>query len=1372
MPAGGEVKLQKTKSMNRNLALILFFVSNLLATNLFAVPDLKLNIEHIDNTMGLPSNEIRRIFQDQQGYLWFGSRNGLIRYDGYSFMLIKNSILQPNLMTFNAIMSIADDSNYVWVGTESGLNRWNKKLQQMEKINQPNLNNLRIEKIIPSGDFFWLATPQGVLKYYPAENKVIHCFPKSENYVQTSGVIDMIKDCRGRMWFASWENGLFCYNPEINRLSQYPNIGLRNSAHTLFEDKNGTIWVGSWGSGLFKVLNDDDPKKAYYQPFIPSSNAGSLSSNIIYSINQDSKSGYIWVGHRNGLSILTDLNNPNSFVNYSADNYSRALKDNDVNAVYRDRSGIMWLGLLGGGVSKVNVDISKLQFNSLEPINSKTHNRSICALWYDGIQTLWMGVNYNGLYVYDNFSKQYRDITSLIRPKGSNYDINISEIAFIKRLHELWISIETGGVMRVKLDEKMRPISSTQLDFRICDSKRIYRIYEDKKSNIWILSSTGLYVLLTNGRIIKQTSLNDGIESALFCQSIAEDIEGNLWIGTRKHGVLKVVIQNNTLSLLSFSEQKHQINNNNVLSIFVDHSEQVWAATNGGGLSVFNQKEKKFESVNYKYNIPYDILFNLFEDKYNNLWLSNENALIRIDKSRSGKANIFSSSDGLWNNVFWAASRPVRIDSTQYILGGVRGYNVLETDKMITNNYVPQLTINDFKINGQSVYSVKLRSRIDTVSNQIKLKYYENSFAIEFAALCYKNPKKNYYAYRLKGFEKEWKYVDATQRFVFYTNLSAGTYTFELKASNENSIWNETPLQLKIEVELSPFLSWYAWMIYLFIIGLIARSIYKNVANKVKLNRQVEISEIEKQNTEKLTQTKLKFFTNISHELLTPLTILECVVDDIKRSKQVNDDQTEVMSNNIFRLIRLIRQILEFRKAESDNLRLKVSYGNISEVIRVISDINFKPLNEKRQIHFSIVSNPKYIVGYFDPDKLEKIVYNLLSNAFKYNKPNGFVQVTLNELDDNGKRSLCLSVKDGGIGISKDKLSSIFNRFYDGDYRKQDETGTGIGLSLTKTLVELHHGRITVESQAGIGTEFVVYIPLNMEYYAENEIDINNIDEKEDSKENSKHKIIFNENLASILLVDDNQELLRVVAEPLRDKYNVITAENGLDALEKTGLYPIDLVVSDVMMPEMDGFTLCNKLKENIDTSHIPVILLTAKSRDEDQIQGYESGADSYITKPFKPSLLMTRIAGIFKNREQQAKRYNRQEAPHVTNLEISKIDQQFILKAIQIVEENLENAEFDVVQFEAALNMTNSTLYRKIKSITGTAPTDFIRNIRLKHSCQLLQTGTMNISEVAYAVGFNDPKYFTRCFRKEFGKTPGDYRKEQDGKDINKYDE
>ena len=1359
--------------MYRNLGLILFFVGNLLAANLFAMPDLKLNIEHIDNTMGLPSNEIRRIFQDQEGYLWFGSRNGLIRYDGYSFMLIKNSILQPNLMTFNAIMSIADDANYVWVGTESGLNRWNKKLQQMEKINHPNLTNLRIEKIIPSGNFFWLATPQGVLKYYPTENKVIHCFPKSENYIQTSGVIDMIKDCRGRLWFASWENGLFCYNPEVNKLSQYPNIGIRNSAHTLFEDKNGTIWFGSWGSGLFKVLNDDDPKRAYYQSFSTTSNPGSLSSDIIYSINQDSKSGNIWVGHRNGLSILTDLNNPNSFVNYSADNASRALKDNDVNAVYRDRSGIMWLGLLGGGVSKVNVDISKLQFNSLDPINAKTHNRSICAMWYDGFQTLWLGINYNGLYLYDKISKQYKDLTSLIKPKGSNYSININEFAYIKRFHELWVSIETEGIMRVKVDEKMRPISSIRLDFRICDSKRVNRIYEDRKGNVWMLSSNGLYVLFPNGKVIKQSSINKGNESALYCQTITEDLYGNLWIGTRKHGVVKAIIQNNTLQLVNYSEQENQINNNNVLSIFVDHSQTIWAATNGGGLSLFNQKEKRFESVNNRYNIPYDILFNLFEDKYNNLWVSNENALIRLDKTRKGNANVFSSSDGLWNNVFWAACRPVRLDSTQYVIGGVRGYNVLEVDKMVTNNYVPQLAINDFKINGQSVYSEKLRSRIDTINQQIKLHYNENSFAIEFAALCYNNPKKNYYAYRLKGFEENWKYVDATQRFVFYTNLNSGKYTFELKASNENSIWNETPLQMVISIQRTPFLSWYAWIIYLIIIGLIARYVYKNVANKVVLNRQVEISEIEKKNTEKLTHTKLKFFTNISHELLTPLTILECVVDDIKRSKQVNEEQTEVMSNNIFRLIRLIRQILEFRKAESDNLRLKVSYGNVSEVIRVISDINFKPLNEKRQIHFSIISNPKYIVGYFDPDKLEKIVYNLLSNAFKYNKPNGFVQVTLNEVDDNGKRSLSFSVKDGGIGMSKEKLPDIFNRFYDGDYRKQEETGTGIGLSLTKTLVELHHGRITVESNPGVGTEFTVYIPLNAEYYSQDEIDnLNTEGNDENDNININQKIIFNEDLRTILLVDDNQELLRVVAEPLRDKYNVVTAENGLDALGKIELYPIDLVVSDVMMPEMDGFTLCSKIKESIDTSHIPVILLTAKSREEDQIQGYESGADSYITKPFKPSLLVTRIAGIFKNREQQAKRFNIQEAPLVSSLEIGKIDQQFIVKAIQVVETNLENAEFDVVQFESALNMTNSTLYRKIKSITGTSPTDFIRNIRLKNSCLLLQKGTMNISEVAYAVGFNDPKYFTRCFRKEFGKTPGDYRKELDGKEKNNSEE
>ena len=1338
-------------AMIRRILLSVILVANLFVFKLAAIEDFKLNFERIDNTLGLPSNEIRRVYQDQQGYLWFGSKNGLIRYDGYNFVMMQNSILHPNLLTFNAVMSLTDDQNYLWVGTESGLNRWNKKLHSMEKVDCSILNSARIEKIlITSKAFFLIGTNKGLFKYYPNENKVDRLFANT----LVSGVIDLLQDNKGRIWIATWEKGLFCFDIETNQIVQYPKVGEKNSVHTLFQDRSGNIWLGTWGNGLLKIKNDNDPSITSYQLFLPSSDPKSIGSDIVYSINQDSKKGYLWVGHRRGLSILKDINNPNSFQNYSNDNNNKSLIDNDVNAICKDRSGIMWLGLLRGGVCKVNIDLEKLYFNSLDQINPKTHNRGVYTMWFDKLKTLWLGVNNSGVYLYDTKTSDYKDVSEVVYPKKLKTSFNVLDLVYIKRFNEMWISFFDGGVMRIKLNAEKNPVASTPIDKSICDSKVVNRIYEDRRGNVWLLANNGLYTFLKNGKQLKQLGSN--------YQSASEDKFGNIWFGTQKDGVVKASLVNNALKLDCFSEKNHQISNNNVLSILVDHAQQVWAATNGGGLACYNQKENQFECVNYKYNIPYNILFNLFEDRYNNIWCVNENALLRIDKSRNGKVHLFSSSDGLWNNVFWPSCLPVQLDSVRYAIGGAHGYNVLEVNKMGVNKYIPQVQINDLLVNGVSIYSNELKSQIDTISQKIKLSHNQNSFTLEFAALCYRNSKNNSYAFRLSGFEKEWRYANASMRYVNYTNIPAGNYCFEVKASNENGIWNETPTKLTISVLTSPFLSWYAWLFYLSILFFIAYTVYKNLSRSILLKRQVEISEIEKQTSEKLTQTKLRFFTNISHELLTPLTILGCVVDEIKKNNRVELEQTEVMSNNISRLIRLIRQILEFRKAESDNLRLKVGYGNVSEFIRVISDVNFRPMNEKRQIHFSIISNPKYIMGYYDSDKLEKIIYNLLSNAFKYNKLNGFVQVSLNEVNVNSERSITITVKDSGIGVADEKVSNIFNRFYDGDYRKQEETGTGIGLWLTKTLIELYHGSITVESQLGIGTEFVVTLPLDAASYKLTEIDEHSTEvPDEDQNEESDKKLIFNEEFQTILLVDDNQELLRVVAEPLRDIYNVVTAENGYDALEKIALYPVDMVVSDVMMPEMDGFTLCKKLKSEIETSHIPVILLTAKSMEEDKIQGYESGADSYITKPFKPSLLLTRIAGVFRNRDQNATKFNRQDTPVISNLDISKIDQQFLLKAIQVVEENLDNADFDSDQFESSLNVTTSTLYRKIKSITGSAPNDFIRNIRLKRSCQLLQASEMNISEVAYAVGFNDPKYFARCFKKEFGKTPGQYQKE-----------
>lgn len=529
------------------------------------------------------------------------------------------------------------------------------------------------------------------------------------------------------------------------------------------------------------------------------------------------------------------------------------------------------------------------------------------------------------------------------------------------------------------------------------------------------------------------------------------------------------------------------------------------------------------------------------------------------------------------------------------------------------------------------------------------------------------------------------------------------------------------------------------------------------------LQNELRLREIEKSKAEELNHAKLQFFTNITHELLTPLTIISATVDELKMQAPSHNDLYTVMNSNIQRLIRLLQQILEFRKAETGNLKLRVSPGDVAAFVKRETE-SFQPLVKKRKIHFSVLCDPESIIGYFDTDKLDKILYNLLSNAAKYNKEGGFIQVTLSY--DESKDFVLLRVKDNGKGISKEKQRFLFQRFYEGDYRKFNTIGTGIGLSLTKDLVELHEGTISVESEEGQGTEFIVRFPVDRSYYREEQIDdetvipVQKTVSYEKLEEDNTVTHPRGDNANSILVVEDNEELLQLMTKLLKRDYNVFAAENGKEGITVLENEDIDLIVSDVMMPEMDGIEFCKYVKNNLEISHIPVILLTAKNKEEDRAEAYEVGADGFISKPFNLTVLYARIRNLLKYKERMARDFKNQLVFEVKDLNYTSLDEDFIQRAIDCVNSHLEDCEFDQPQFAEEMRTSKSTLYKKLKSLTGLNTSAFIRNVRLKAACRIMEEkgNNVRVSELAYAVGFNDPKYFSACFKKEFGLLPSEY--------------
>lgn len=679
--------------------------------------------------------------------------------------------------------------------------------------------------------------------------------------------------------------------------------------------------------------------------------------------------------------------------------------------------------------------------------------------------------------------------------------------------------------------------------------------------------------------------------------------------------------------------------------------------------------------------------------------------------------------------------------------------------------------ITDIKIFNHSFSNlpVELQQKISpvmpTYTSKIELPHKYNNFSIEFAALTYKNPELNRYAYRLQNFDRDWQYTDADRRFAYYNNLPSGTYTFQLKATNENGEWSGYVRELTVVV-LPPFwATWWAYLLYVIIVSVIGVSIYRTAKNRILLRNALRLREIEKAKAEELNHAKLQFFTNITHELLTPLTIISATVDELKTQAPSHNDLYTVMNSNIQRLIRLLQQILEFRKAETGNLKLRVSPGDIAAFVKNAAE-SFQPLVKKRKIHFSFLCDPESMIGYFDMDKLDKILYNLLSNAAKYNKEDGFIQVSLS-YDETDKDFILLKIKDNGKGISKEKQKNLFKRFYEGDYRKFNTIGTGIGLSLTKDLVELHGGTISVESEVDHGTEFMVRIPIERSYYDEEQIDdeaislmqnpVNYEDTQEDADVETQEVTI---KANTILLVEDNGELLHLMTKLLSREYNVFTAQNGKEGIAVLEKEDVDLIVSDVMMPEMDGIEFCKYVKGHLEMSHIPMILLTAKNKEEDRAEAYEIGADAFISKPFNLTVLHARIRNLLKYKERMARDFKNQIVFEVKDLNYTSLDEDFIQRAIHCVNNHLEDPNFDQAQFADEMRTSKSTLYKKLKSLAGLNTSSFIRNVRLKAACRIMEEKGTNVrvSELAYAVGFNDPKYFSSCFKKEFDMLPSEY--------------
>lgn len=1317
----------------------------------------------------LPSNTIQRVFQDKDGFLWLGTLDGLCRYDAYRLLIFRSDMNNPDLLTNNEITCIAEDKNdNLLVGTKSGLNVLNKKTYHIHVFSDSLMHDVEIKSIHVTKDgHIWVGTTSGAYCFHSD-------FSLKRQYHDTlplTSVNSFYEDENGNFWIMLWRGGLFKYDAENDSFIQMPRVGDKNNPFCLHKDSKNRYWLCSWDDGVY-IFNPDNDTFSPYEHISIINKEKQSPEYVFFSITEDDTNGYIWLMSNSGLyafryadnGSLQEVDISGLFEQYN----------NIYSEIIKDHAGNLWIATFNEGLLSVNFEKPHIENFAFHSIKEQTgFATNVSSLYIDEDDDIWFRQNRWGLALYntkENKVRLYQDIPGVQNQEDFNTVNNI--YGFRSMPGTIWISIENQDIIYEIKKDKGKIISSVPFHMKTHhpDAGIPLFFYEDRKNNIWIATSTGLFVRTYNTTEIKWVNYSFGTITG-----ITEDTRGNIWVSGKSSGIFMLPTFNgitiNESKIEHFTKESGHLISNNIEAICADMSGKVWMGTKEGCLLAHDIVEKSFRDETKFLIFLTGGIHTLTTDHYGHIWILTDKKIIEYNPYNGASRN-YTAEDGVLVSSFKEKSFYKDDKSGKLYFGGNKGISVFTpTESLIERQHEIKTIITNIKINNQSVFWSNNNDRFDITTQTLYLEPDDKNIEIDFSSLNYSFSTNIHYAYKMEGVDEDWLYTNNRQ-YAFYNKLKKGTRRFYIKATDENNLWSPVISELLIHKRPAFYETWWAYIIYCICFIILTYLFYRWINNRIKLRNKLKIAQIEKEKSEELTQTKLRYFTNITHDFLTPLTILSCLIDDAEITHKDKINMFDAMRSNINKLMRLLQQILDFRKIENGKMDLTLSHSDIVKFVRDLCYTNFSPLIKRKKIHFKFISIPDYIPAYFDADKIDKIIYNLLSNAFKYTPDEGIIEVEMEEEVKKESTWIRIKVKDSGAGIDPENLPHIFTRFYNSHEDIAKETN-GIGLSLTKELTDLHKGYISVQSEQYKGSVFIVEIPIDENFYKDS--DIKNmkplaVEENATDKQPSNEDRSFAETdgeyqyekdeQTTLLIVEDNEELLALIRNLMSHHYQVLTASNGREALSVVKENNIDIVISDVMMPEINGLEFCRTIKKDLETSHIPVILLTAKNSVEDRVECYNAGADGYISKPFDLKVLNARIKNFIANKRSKQKEFQEDKDINLSKLEYQTMDEKLLRKAVQIIEENLSDIDFDVITFAETLNMSKSSLYRKLKTITGLSPVEFIRNIRLKESCRRLKDKSVSISEVAYSVGFSDPKYFATCFKNEFNISPSEYQK------------
>lgn len=1366
--------------------------------------------DNIGTNKGLSQSDVNCIYQDVYGYMWFGTHDGLNKYDGYSFTVYKPDENSKGIGS-NLIFAIeGDDKGNLWIGTTGdGLWYYDREKETFRQF--------KYEKDVPFGlidDYItyltldsknrlWVATKGGMNMLdlnQPLDEPKFVSFKYAVNGSLRNwpgGVINSIyENNKGELLFGAIglyrlkvgsDGQFFFQRDESEKAYRYASIG------AIAEDPFNRLLLGT-GNGLY--IQQKEGKQTFAK----------IHSGAITSILLD-KDDHIWAGTDNGLLYFDnspDLDQPKllDLFQYRPEN-PNSLSKNIVTSLYLDKTGILWVGTNGGGVNKFDPD--RKQFVHVKKnfgANSLSYDK-IRSLYEDSNGTLWVGTEGGGLNMTLNHDGRYNSFKSYdflrkvfaleeVRIKGRKYLL----VGGQDHTYLYSIDITNPGQIPEKAEE-MEGISES-----------VFSLLNDSQENLWIGTySGGLYRWMRNGddsftkkNFRYRPNTPRGLSNNII-RNIYEDSKGNIWIATGD-GLCQLPVTERYKEEPKFKVYRNDENDegslshNYILALYESKNGIMWVGTFGGGLNklVVDQEtgETWFKHYDTEDGLPNNVIKGILEDDQGFLWISTNKGLSRLNTENDEFKN-FDVADGLQDSEFQELACVKRKDG-ELVFGGVNGFNAFYPRNIILNDtpaetVVTKLSLfnNEIEV-GEELNGRVLLERNIAQTDELTLNHNENSFSFEFASLHFAAPDKNQFAYMLEGFDQDWTYTDSGKRFATYTNIEPGDYTLKVKSTNNDGVWDQTPYTLKVKVRPPIYKTTVAYIVYGILFLLFLWGLLRFTLISTSKKHQLELEHLEKANNDELQRVKLDFFTNISHEFKTPLTLIKAPLEYLignlgKLDEDTLREQYALMQKNTNYLQNLVNQLLDFRKINQGKMSLVVRYTDIISFVREVAE-PFQFLAFKKSIKFNIKSDLGHAKTWFDHSALEKIINNLLSNAFKFTPEGGEVvlEIATSPGDPSAKGPLAkehviVKVKDSGKGIPDEKKSVVFEKYYtEKEDEKVNSKGIGIGLSFTKSLVELHLGKIEIADNEKGGTCFIVSLPSEKLVYenapdisckevvdndylvrsSESEslaIDLN--DELEDyslSKGRSKNPVL--------LIVDDNPDILKFIKQVLGQSYTIFEASNGERAFEIAKKVVPNIVITDVVMPVMGGIELCEKIKTTNTTSHIPVIMLTAKGSQESEIEGLSHGADAYLKKPFNFQVLELKLANILKDRAEVHKRFQQDLTLQPTEVSVTSLDQQFLKQAVEVVEKHMMNTDFNVEMLVKEMGHSRSNLYLKFKELTGLSSSEFIRNIRLKRAIQLLDNSDYSVKEIMFRTGFNTASYFSKCFKKEFGVVPSEYIK------------